>query len=284
MDKKATKILMSTFWGGGGWKSPHAPFSGDDFEYAKSKGVMFNPLTISHDEIVERLHHMHQNPALKERVITAFLHSLSTKKVYLRSALSSWALTRNMPLHTYGERPALHANTSACGDCNFLRLQSDKQYVDVDLNVLNFERIKWGGVRHGWLLYCLMDLELLLQDDNDNSSNSTESNHISPYEVTEEDRTILAKMLEASQTGDPTDSARSLEKKWKDCVPSSKQERDSLLEIWAAAGILVPMDTPRKRKGGSGDFIFVATWQGDDGYHAENVLDYFGPYLPQSNL
>lgn len=233
---------------------------------------MFAPLTISHDEIVQRLHHMHQSPALKERVITAFLHSLSTKKVHLRSALSSWALTRNMPLHTYGERPALHANTSACGDCNFLRLQSDKQYVDEDVNVLNFERIKWGGVRHESLLYCLLDLELLLQD------------RTTPYEVTMEDQTILAKMLEASQTGDPTDSARSLEKKWKECLPSSKQERDSLLEIWAAAGILVPGDTPRKRKGGSGDFVFVATWQGDDGYHAENVLDYFGPYLPQRNV
>ncbi|MGQ8873371.1 hypothetical protein [Paenibacillus sp. TSA_86.1] len=280
MDKKAVKILMNTFWGGGGWKSPRDPFSGDDFEYAKSNGVMFDPLTITHDEIVQRLHNIHQNPALKERVITAFLHSLSTKKVYLRSALCSWALTRNMPLHTFGERPALHANTSSCGDCNFLRLQSDKQYVNADLNVLNFERMKWGGVRHGWLLYCLMDLELLLQDYNDNRSTSTGNDHLPPYEVTEEDRTILARLLETAQTGDAKDSARSLEKKWKDCLPSSKQERDTLLEIWAAAGILVPGDTPRKRKGGSGDFVFAATWQGDDGYHAENVLDYFGPYLP----
>ncbi|WP_366292604.1 hypothetical protein [Paenibacillus sp. AN1007] len=281
MDKKAVKILLNTFWGGGGWKSPHAPFSGDDFEYAKSKGVMFDPLTITHDEVVQRLHRMHQNPALKERVITAFLHSLSTKKVYLRSALSSWALTRKLPLHTYGERPALHANTSACGDCNFLRLQSDEHYVHADMNVLNFERMKWGGVRHNWLLYCLMDLELLLQDENDNSS--TDASNISPYEVTAEDQMILAKLLESAQTGDPNDSARSLEKRWKECLPSSKQERDALLEIWAAAGILVERDTPRKRKGGSGDFVFAAAWQGDDGYHAENAIDYFSPYLPQTS-
>lgn len=272
MDKKAVKILMNTFWGGGGWKSEYGPFSGDDFEYAKSKGVMFDPLTITHDEIVQRLHKIHQDPSLKERVITAFLHSLSTKKVYLRSALASWALTRNMPLHTYAERRALHANTSACGDCNFLCLQSDKQYVNEDLNVLNFERMKWGGVRHGWLLYCLMDLELLLLDDT------------IPYEVTVEDQMILAKLLETAQTGDPKDSARSLEKKWKECLPPSKQERDVLLEIWAAAGILVPGDTPRKRKGGLSDFEFVAEWQGDDGYHTEIVLDYFGSYLPQADF
>jgi hypothetical protein len=139
-----------------------APFSGEDFEYAKGKGVMFNPLTITHDEIVARLHEIHQDNSIERRVVSAFLHSLSTKKAYLRSALSSWALTSQLPLHTYEERRALHANTSSCGDCNFLSLQSDKAYTDVDLNVLNFERVKWGGVRHNNLLYSLMDLDLLL--------------------------------------------------------------------------------------------------------------------------
>lgn len=79
MDKKAVKILMNTFWKSG-WKSPCGPFSGEEFEYAKSKGIMFDPITITHDEIVQRLHSLHQEPALKEQVITAFLHSLSTKK------------------------------------------------------------------------------------------------------------------------------------------------------------------------------------------------------------
>lgn len=269
MDKKAAKILMSTFWGGGGWKSVSTPFSGEDFEYAKSQGVMFDPLTITHDEIVQRLHKMHQDDTLQERVVTAFLHSLSTKKVHLRSALSSWALTSQLPLHTYLERRAVHANTSACGDCNFLRLQSDQEYVNVDLNVLNFERIKWGGVRHGWLLYCLMDLELLYKDTDAIS------------EVTPEDQAILVSLLEAAQTGDPKDSARSLEKRWKGLFPSSKQERDALLEIWAAAGLLIPTDKPRRGKGGSGDFIFVATWQGDDGYNTDAAHRYFAPYLPQ---
>lgn len=270
LDKKAAKILLNTFWGGGGWKTAPAPFSGDEFEYAKSKHVMFDPLTITHDEIVDRLHQLHQDTTMKERVVSAFVHSLSTKKVYLRSALSSWALTSQLPLHTYGERPALHANTSSCGDCNYLRLQSDREYVNVDLNVLNFERIKWGGVRHNWLLYCLMDLELLRLDNE------------SSYEVTPEDITILEHLLAASQTGDPRDSARSLEKLWKGLFPSSKQERDALLEIWAASGLLVPGDKPRKGKGGSSDFIFAATWQGDDGYNAEAANHYFGSYLQQT--
>ena len=82
-----------------------------------------------------------------------------------------------------------------------------------------------------------------------------------------------------SQTGDPKDSARSLEKLWKGLLPSSKQERDALIEIWAAAGLLVPGDTPRRGKGGSGDFVFAATWQGDDGYNAETANHFFGSYL-----
>lgn len=269
LDKKAAKILLSTFWGSGGWKTASAPFSGDDFEYAKSKGVMFDPLTITHDEIVARLHKIHQDNSIKQRVVSAFLHSLSTKKVYLRSALSSWALTSQLPLHTYEERRALHANTSSCGDCNFLRLQSDRTYTDVDLNVLNFERVKWGGVRHNNLLYCLMDLDLLLA--------SKEAD----YEVTDADIAILVSMLEAAQTCEPHESARGLEKRWKGLFPSSKQERDAILEIWSASGLLVPQDTPRKSRGGYSDFHFAATWQGDDGYRADTAISLFGSYLPQ---
>ena len=270
MDKKAAKTLMSTFWGSGGWKTTSAPFSGDEFEYAKSKSVMFDPLTITHDEIVTRLHEIHQDNSIKQRVVSAFLHSLSTKKVYLRSALSSWALTATLPLHTYEERRAVHANTSSCGDCNFLRIQSDNSYSNVDLNVLNFERVKWGGVRHNSLIYCLMDLELLLSDKEE------------AYDVTNADVDILVNMLEAAQSCEPHESARSLEKKWKGLLPSSKQERDAILEIWGASSLLIPQDTPRKARGAYSDFQFAATWQGDDGYSADAVNSYFGSYLPQS--
>ncbi|WP_339275132.1 hypothetical protein MKY59_29540 [Paenibacillus sp. FSL W8-0426] len=266
MDKKALKILQSFFWGNGGWKSPQTPFTGEDFEYAKSKGVMFDPLTISHDEIVQRLHSMHQKHNIKEQAAIAFLHSLSTRKVHLRSALSSWALTAPLPLHTYGERPALHANSSACGDCNFQRLRSDREYVAQDLNVLNFERIRWGGVRHDLLLYCLMDLELLLTDED-------------TYEVTDADIAILRGMLETIYACEPGEGARKLEKRWKTIFPSNQYERDAILEIWSAAGILAETDTPRIGRGGSSDFRFASTWQGNDRYSEEAVKSYFGAWL-----
>lgn len=264
MDKKAKKILMNTFWTSAGWRGTPGAFSGEDFEYAKSHGLMFDPVTITHDEIVTRLNELHQT-ITRERIAAAFLHSLSTKKVHLRSALSSWALTSRLPVHTYEQRSVVRPNYSSCGDCNFHGLMSDRDYNNEDLNVLNFERVKWGGIRLNWLLYCWLDLELLSKE--------------APLETTAEDVAILTGMLEAVQNCADHDSARMLEKRWKGVVPSSKNERDVLMEIWGYAGILVPGDTPRKRRGGSSDFNSMAEWQGEDGYSREAVEFYFGRYL-----
>jgi hypothetical protein len=242
LDKKAKKILLNTFWASGGWKDRPDAFAGENFNYAKSKGLMFDPITITHDEIVKRVHELH-HVITKERVAAAFLHSLSTKKVHLRSALSSWALTSGLPLHTYGQRSSVRTNYSSCGDCNFHRLMSDREYVNNDLNVLNFERVKWGGIRLNKLLYCWLDMLEVIQDCADN------------------------------------ESARMLEKRWKEVIPSSKGERDVMMEIWGYAGLLVPRETPRKHRGVGHDFNAVAEWQGDDGYSQEALKFYFGAFL-----
>ncbi|WP_019913581.1 hypothetical protein [Paenibacillus sp. HW567] len=264
MDKKAKQILMNTFWTSAGWKGSPNAFVGEDFEYAKSKGLMFDPITITHDEIVLRLHELHQR-VTKERVAAAFLHSLSTKKVHLRSALSSWALTSSLPVHTYEQRSSVRPNYSRCGDCNAHGIMSDRNYVNDDLNVLNFERVKWGGIRLNWLLYCWLDLELFSKEE--------------PFEVTAEDIAILSRLLEAVRDCADHESARMLEKRWKEVVPSSKNERDVLMEIWGYAGLLVPGDTPQKRRGGSSDYDSMAEWQGDDGYSQEALEFFFGAYL-----
>ncbi|MGF9911533.1 hypothetical protein ABEX47_22000 [Paenibacillus ehimensis] len=264
MDKKAKKILMNTYWSSSGWKDRLNAFAGEDFDYAKSQGLMFDPITITHDQLVERLHELHQT-VTKEQVAAAFLHSLSTKKVYLRSALSSWALTSRLPLHTYGQRSVVRPNYSSCGDCNFHGLMSDRDYVNEDLNVLNFERVKWGGVRLNYLLYCWLDLELFSKEEE--------------FEVTGEDVGMLNQMTAAIQDCTEHESARQLEKRWKDAFPSSKQERDVTMEIWGYAGLLVERDTPRKLRGGSHDFNSVAGWQGSDGYSREALEFYFSAFL-----
>ncbi|AWB43783.1 hypothetical protein DCC85_05800 [Paenibacillus sp. CAA11] len=265
MDAKAKRILVKTFWGAGGWKSGGYTCPDEDFQYAKSKGLMFDPLTITHDECVERLRQLHDQVITKERVARAFLHSLSTRKVHLRSALSSWALTHDLPLHSYKQRESELPGYSACKDCDDRKLMSDEKYENQDLNVLNFERVKWGGIRLEWLIYCLMDLECL----------SLEEVHT----VSPEDVEILRRMIDAVGACADKDAARQLEKRWKGVFPSNQHERDCVLEIWGYAGLLQPQEKFRKERGRGTDFRSVDNWRGEDGYSPDKLQEYFGAYL-----
>ncbi|MGY3186283.1 hypothetical protein [Lysinibacillus sp. TE18511] len=265
MDRKAKKILFNTFWQSGGWRQGGYTFTDEDFQYAKNHGLMFDPLTLTHGECVKRLRQLHQEVITKEIVVQAFLHSLSTRKVHLRSALSSWALTHKLPEHTYYEWLAEQPSYSACGYCNDHKLMSDETYIDEDLNVLNFERVKWGGVRLNWLVYCLLDLECLSKEQ--------------MFTVSEEDVDILKRMIEAVESCEDKDAARQLEKRWKDILPSNQHERDVVLEIWGYIGLLESKDDYRKERGRGTDFMSMATWRGIDGYSQEKMKHYFGTYL-----
>lgn len=266
MDSKAKKILTSAFWSASGWRQGGlANCIAEDFEYAKDKGLMFDPLTITHDECILKLRHIHEEAVTREKVVKAFLHSLTTRKVYLRSALSSWALTRDLCQHGYRDKQTEEPMYSSCAYCNGNRLMSDEQYINYDLNVLQFERVKWGGVRLNNLIYCLMDLEMMSKE--------------SGLEVTKDDVNILKKMIEAIDECDNQDAARGLEKRWKDVFPSNKHERDAVLEIWGYAELLVAASDFRKERGRGTDFMSVATWRGEDGYSRERMEVLFGTYL-----
>lgn len=272
MDKKAKQMLMKTFWSSQGWKERPGQYSGADFEYAKSKGLMFDLLTIPHDEGVRKLVDYH-NRISKEQVAAAFLHSLSTRKVHLRSALSSWSLSRQLAAHAFESNigkytdPENGRNYAMYGDCHICdrcHIASREIYQDEDLNVLNFERIKWGGIRLNYLPYMLLDLELLGREEG--------------IVVKEEDVAILRQVLDAISNCEPTDAARQLEKRLHGIFPSSKNERDAFMEILSTAGILAP-SKDRPGRGGKNDFFAVVNWRGEDGYSEEKVQDMFGAWL-----
>lgn len=272
MDKKAKQILLKTFWSSQGWKERPSHYSGADFEYAKSKGLMFDLLTISHDEGVRKLVDLH-NQIAKEQVAAAFLHSLSTRKVHLRSVLSSWSLSRQLAAHTFESNvgkytdPENGRNYAMYGDCHICdrcHIASREIYQDEDLNVLNFERIKWGGIRLNYLPYMLLDLELLSREED--------------IEVQAEDVGILRQVLETISGCEPTDAARQLEKRLHGVFPSSKHERDVFMEILATAGILAPSKN-RPGRGGKNDFFAVVNWRGEDGYSEHEVRNLFGAWL-----
>ncbi len=54
IDKKAKEILFKTYWTSAGWRDERT-VSPEDYLYAKAKGLMFDPLTISHDECVREI-------------------------------------------------------------------------------------------------------------------------------------------------------------------------------------------------------------------------------------
>lgn len=101
MDKKAKKILFNTYWSSRGWKmGEERQITPEDFAYTKEKGLMFDPITISHDECVKRLVELAESISL-EQAAKGFLCSLSTRRLDWRSAVSSYSIAYSMMEHTY---------------------------------------------------------------------------------------------------------------------------------------------------------------------------------------
>jgi len=243
MDKKAKDILFKTYWTSGGWKS-NPNTDPVDFEYAKSKGVMHNPLSITKPELILCLGKIMDAIPLKS-ITDAFLSSLTNKRLDWRSGLASYANAKR--ILAPGSTPDYYFD---CGE-------------NQDLNVLNFERIKWGGVRHHYALYNLLDLELLSKD-----------NITTP---TKDDVLILKSVLNIIYNSTPTDTPVKLRDNLKNFLKFSKNETHILMEILGSAGIIKPLKYDRKEPG-KHDWAFVTFWRGEDGYDQQAVKFYFGEY------
>lgn len=275
MDSKAKKILFNTYWKNNAWiDSKKRSVSKEDFEYAKSKGLMFDPVTITHDECILQIEKCMQQISMP-LICKAFLRSLTTRRLDLRSSIASYFLAKKLRLHVYTPVVSGHSynkkgeviyTSYTCGVCKNAQygIIGNEIYEDYDLSVLNFERIKWGGVRHGNILYTLFDLQCFLQED------------IS--EPTKEDCQILKDILNAIASSEPNDYPGALEKRLKDVLKSSKQDRQVLIEILASIGILEPKSYDRPIRGKS-DWVYAEYWRGEDGYNIDTVNKYFGTYL-----
>lgn len=238
MDSKAKSILLKAYWGSAGWKNGSLP--DEDFAYARQHGLMFDPLSLPHDSLVRR--------AIKARdaveiadVGTAFICSLSTRQPYLRSALGSYGNCEDLKRHRF--RPYAQPPTSyLCGKCNAHRANAD-----TNLNVLNFERIKWGGVRHEQVLYNMFDLEQFAL--------------LELPEPWEDDVQILREILKTIESSGSKDSTGKLRQRLRQVVPSNNDEAQVLLDILGYARVL------------SGEC------RGDHGYDANRTQQLFGEWL-----
>jgi hypothetical protein len=273
MDKKAKKILFQTYWKNGWINDKDIITSKEDFEYAKSKGLMFDNITITHDECINEISGIVEKTSM-EKVSQAFLSSLSRKRLDWRSSIASYFIAKQLTKHAYSKVVSGHGynngkishTTYTCGICRDLKhgIIGDEKYNNRDLNVMNFERIKWGGVRHGDLLYTLLDLRIFYTEE--------------ITEPTNDDITIFQKILETIETSQPNDYPGALEKRLSECIKSTKDERKILMEIMACIEILKPASYNRSRRG-KHDWNYVEFWRGEDKYNQDVVNKYFGKYL-----
>lgn len=149
VDKRALRILFSSYWSSSGWKE-HPDTSPADFAYAKGAGIMFDPLYISHKEAVAWAIRSRDRVS-RVQVVDCFLASLTTRRLDLRSALGSFAFSRNLQAHAWNKSSS---TTHCCPVCGMYESLDKPE----DINVLNFERFKWGGVRHDNPIYIGFDL------------------------------------------------------------------------------------------------------------------------------
>jgi len=171
------------------------------------------PLTHDHDGWVEAARSAAGQVSAGD-VEDAFLASLTSRRLDLRSALPSYVLARALPEHRY----TAMRGSGQCAVCG-LYAQAEAQ----DLNVLNFERFRWGGVRRDNLTYVAFDLQ--------------QFPHAPRVEATVEDialgRALLKTLGELPAATTAVEAVRHLK-----MLKGNKTEREVLMDILGICSIL----------------------------------------------
>lgn len=249
---RALKALFATYWTPRGWRAERDT-PPEELAHAKQVGVMFDPLLLDHDAQVAWVRR--SAAALTPAAVgDAFLASLTSRRLEWRSGLGSYASFLLLPEHAEAGDPC-----RVCG--------AGQPREPEDLNVLQFERYKWGGVRHDDPLYAGLDLEQLLLDE-PAFLQRTESL------PTAEDVALLTAILSAARGLPPRARPAELEKAIAPLLPGNKDERRTLLSILGLARVLRPAAVPpgsgyvamEEREEGVGDLPWpFALWRGKDG-------------------
>lgn len=252
IDRKARKTLFQAYWSSEGWKIPREEPSAADLDHAKSCGVMFDFVTLTHDEVIERILSARASADVTA-LAQSFLASFSTREVHLRPGLASWFLTDTVATHPF-------EGNVTCGVCRQFPVTKEH-----DLSATNFARLKWGRTPEIYLLDHAFVLERAV---------------IEQQEPTAEDRDLLAALLDAADSLPHDARARDLERALKSVIRSNRQERECVIEVLAASGVLSPSrvsDAEYARIPPKTDWSDTAAlWRGDDGVKREQAAKLFG--------
>ncbi|MFS0705082.1 hypothetical protein AB6N23_11220 [Cellulomonas sp. 179-A 9B4 NHS] len=211
---KALRPLMDAFWSPQGWRLPPRIPVGADLDRAVTSGIMFrDPVLRDHDAWVDAARRAAEALTLDE-VSDAFVGSLRSRRLDLRSALGSYAVARHLPRHEY----EADDEGFLCAVCGMPGLAEPQ-----DVNVLNFERFRWGGVRHDDIRYIAFDLEQFAR---------------APREPVDEAAVALGnRLLEVLRAATPRETATSVRDRL-GLIRGNRDERSSLLDILGLCGVL----------------------------------------------
>ena len=206
--------LMATFWSSKGWRDRPAWPEPEVMARAVRAGVMFDaPLQNDHDGWVAAARDAVRMVSAQEAG-QAFLASMTSGRLGLRSALGSYAVTRHLPGHDLVPGPY----ATQCGLCG---LYPDEEPVNA--NTLNFERFKWGGVRREAIYYLAFDLQQFAR---------------APKLVPTAADIAVAQQVIDTLRSLPVDATAAQAAPRLRTIKGNKQHREIVLDILGVAGVL----------------------------------------------
>jgi len=264
VDPKALRILTTTFWSSRGWRVPPLWPSADDFDYARGSGLMFDARQITHDELAMRIRGLaHRIPV--EQVVEAFVSTLSSRRLDLRSAIASYVIGRALPIHSFRQRQ--RSNIAICGVCGT---------ADFVSNPADWNRFQLRATSLGRRL--AFDLEQFASGDHPVAT-------AADWEIM---RALLGVIREAA-AGNPQMRPGSLAEATRAALPvSNSSQRRHLVMTLANIGVIEPRGHASFRNGWidfearpdppewKSDWLYPSGfWRGSDGIELAAVAEFF---------
>lgn len=222
LNTRAWRILNKTYWKNG-WLSDNdqgSSITAEEKQYAQEAGFLIPDRDMTHDEIISWARQWHSNTPLLQ-ASNAFLASISSRRLEFRSALGSYAVGQHLISHQFDED-----RSRSCGICGLYFAEKNCY----DCNVLNFERYKWGGVRHEHPEYIAFDL--------------LEFAKLPPCLPTTEDISIFRQIIAAATLLPAKAGPNVLIKQLQGLFPTNSAESSVFISILGFCGILQPANYP----------------------------------------
>jgi hypothetical protein len=152
-DPNAFRIIKAKYWNGKWIPKDQRSLSSHDEEYLAKSGFSFGSVTKTHDHIINEIRMKSASLSVAPclGLLSGSLTSRSSRYLKDRSFVSSVLQAKRMPDHKHTGK----------GQCNICGLYGKNT---LDIGVMVFEKIMWGGVRLTDLRYILVDLSLLGED------------------------------------------------------------------------------------------------------------------------